>query len=422
MSPKTRGRAQSVKTTGQAPIPSIALAAVSPGYVSGPAAGGPSRIDDVWEQMLELCEGDDELLALLDQAQGLASTRTLSDNTVTLYTRRWNDFFNFTSRYGLEALPADPATVLLYLATFHSNPPSDSLISQVISAINHHHVGAGWNSPTENGLVRNAALGLRRMRASRGRPTRQAHPISAGDLLVMVEALDDLSFRRIEYAELGRLRIKAVVLMAWHLGRRLDEIARADLSWIMSTSSGVTFSSSSQKCRPNGFENHMWPTSDPRICPVTALDEWLVASEPYRNGVTRLFPGLSLDENRQLVLVDLIEKGYERSKARGRDDFGARFETDAEFEAFNRNAGVQTAITELRYRMKLWMAHAGLEPDRADRVLSGHSTRRGLVTELNKAGVSFTAIADHVGFHGLDLIARYSDHTPDEHPLTALRL
>ena len=48
--------------------------------------------------------------------------------------------------------------------------------------------------------------------------------------------------------------------------------------------------------------------------------------------------------------------------------------------------------------------------------------RRGLVTELHKAGVGQLEIANHIGWADPNLIHTYSDHQSSTHPIERLGL
>jgi site-specific recombinase XerD len=85
-------------------------------------------------------------------------------------------------------------------------------------------------------------------------------------------------------------------------------------------------------------------------------------------------------------------------------------------------AGVGAATQELRSKLVKWMEFAGIEPGSADRGLSSHSMRRGLVTELRSAGADSRAIADHVGLATIGLVEGYSDSVSTASVLDVLDL
>ena len=83
--------------------------------------------------------------------------RVLSARTLRTYTADWALFTDWCAATGAVALPADPHTVLAFLADCPGAPAS---LRRRVAAIDHHHAGAGYPRPGQSMVVR-AALGRR---------------------------------------------------------------------------------------------------------------------------------------------------------------------------------------------------------------------------------------------------------------------
>lgn len=415
MTPKTRTRAAPAGKPTDALAPNRVNAAATQDWM-------PRRIDTPRSAFESMDAMDPELAALAAIAEELSSSATIADLSIEAYGSQWRMFCTWASRYGLEPMPAAETTILLYVAQLTIAGTGISKLTQAMAAIAYQHERSGWESPTRRANVTSSIAGAKRTLAKAGTPVVRAHPLSVADLLTMVEALPDLPLRP-GLADLNKVRISSVLLSGWHTGRRLDELARADVDWTQPQADGTTrFVTPSQKGRPAGFANSLYPTTDLRVCPVNAHRRWIAASAPFRHGTDRLYGQPSISACGELIITDRIAIKTAQMLQRGRPQGDDRFQTDADYEAFCRSRGVNAGTGELAYLLTAWMRFAGITPLRPDRRLSSHSNRRGLVTALRAAGVDLQVIADHVGWSDLDMPAIYSDFMPTTSPLSALLL
>ena len=343
------------------------------------------------------------------------------------YTSWFQTFAKWCEKRGTPSLPTNVEVVAIYIADQTKALTKPASIVSYMVAIAWAHERAGYVSPTNHQTLSQLLKGAGRAHAKspNAAPMMRAHPLSADELLVMIEALPtaNLTASRVrgEAAQnLLRAEMKSVLLTAWHLGRRLDELTRADLSWVTAAKDRVAFTASSQKRKPGGFSNTMYKTDAAELCPVRALDEWIELSAPYRNGLERLYPEIITDHNGNVTLVDRITVMEGRMRAR-RPHIALLAPNDrAVAEAALRADALHSSVAQLRRRLVSWMKDAGIEPVRADRRLSGHSSRRGLATELHRVGVGFENVSQHIGWDSLDMARRYSDHHEPNHPLKML--
>ncbi len=399
---------------------------VGEGALTDPALGNPvpSR-EDSWDEMAAIAGESEELAELATRARSLVTVNTYSDNTIRAYSNAWRRFEDWCSDHELQSLPASPMVVVLYIAHLDSRGVGKEVMITARAAIAWRHSEHGFESPAAHHLVAEVSAGAVRRKASAGeaKPVVRAHPLSVSELRTLMAALPKVrTKRRPREEQLMRICLRSQLLAGWHLGRRGDELVRAEISWVQADGDGVRFTTPYEKRKPRGFSNIMMPTEDEAICPVRALQEWLEASAPYRNGVTRLWCDVDVGENGEPVLVDRLG---ELMAARHPDDDlppSLRGKSRGEVEANLRAEALSRATGLFRARLQQWMKKAGIEPIGDDRRLSSHSARRGLTTSAREAGIDLEAIARHVGWSSLEMAKLYSDHRPDGHPLEALGL
>lgn len=386
------------------------------------ALDAPAQLSVIWDELAALTSNNPALAALAERARNLATTGVLADNTLRTYANQWHSFENWCEKVGLASLPASPATVLLYVAHRVNQKCAPATINASIAAIRSYHLRAGYTNPTDHAAVSGAKASVARGAAAAGSVVVKAHPISLDELRSMVGCLADLKFRPSTVAELLRIRLKAVGLVMWFTGRRLDEMARAEITWLTVRGDVQYLQSDHQKMKRDGFATPIEQIADPTICPWTALDNWLRASAPFRGDVQQLFALPVLDESGEIHLVDTISAALERRRATSRFNDDSSELTRDVLEAKYRSVALEAAISVLRFNMVRWMKLAGVEPRSSDRALSGHGMRRGLVTELRANGADPRAVADHVGLATVDLVERYSDAAQATNALDVLGL
>ena len=363
----------------------------------------------VWEDLASMATANPSLLALVNRAKELATSGQLMDNSIGSYARLWLPFTKWCEVMGLVSLPASSATVLLYVACRSEQHRSPDTINSDLSAIRSYHLRAGFTNPADHAAVSMARHSVWRQFAAEGGSKMKAHPLTLDEVRAMVDCLDEFLVRPSSLAELLRIRLKAVLLVTWFAGRRLDEIARAEMVWLKKRDGKHFLESDRQKMKKSGFSTSVDEVADKSICPWTALQAWLQASAPYRGDVQRIFAMPKFAPSGQIVLVDRISDVTQRKLAEGWQLGDPTYPTMADFEAKCRATGVAAGTQDLRYRLVKWMKFAGIQPESVNRSLNGHSMRRGLVTELRSAGADSQAIADHVGLATIELVEEYSD-------------
>ena len=376
----------------------------------------------IWEEIGVLTLANPQLEGLAAKARELATTGQLADNSVSTYAGLWRIFDRWCAGLGLPSLPASTATVLLYVAHRAGQGVKPDTVRMDLSAIRSYHLHAGFTNPTDHAVVSQARKAVGRQSADGGTKKTKAHPLALDEVRTMAGCLDQLRFNPAVVAGLRRIRLKAVLCVGWFAGRRTDELARAELPWLITRDGVLHLESSHQKNRPGGLSTSIDKIVDDEVCPWTALRAWLEVSAPIRGDVQRLFAMPAIDDAGAIVLIDTIEMAYQQKVAQGWTEDDPRYPTRESFEAKCRAVGVAFATRELRNSLTRWMKLAAVQPQSPDRALRGHSMRRGLITTLRAAGVDPRAVADHVGLATIGMVEEYNDAASKVNVLDVLNL
>jgi len=202
--------------------------------------------------------------ALDDRARAYAEAAR-APATLRAYATDWRGFAAWCAAHGVDALPATPHTVALFLADLTGRP---STLRRKLAAIAVMHRAAGHDSPTEHGMVRATFAGIRRERGVAPRPKTA--------LLV-----DEL---RAAVATCGQRRIdvrdRALVLLGFAGALRRSELVGLDVDDVGCEGEGLVLRLPRSKTNQEGEleEVAVLYGSDPRMCPVRALQAWLAMS------------------------------------------------------------------------------------------------------------------------------------------------
>jgi site-specific recombinase XerD len=136
-------------------------------------------------------------------------------NTLRSYRTGWQHFVTWCAAHALQALPATPQTLVLYL-TARAEQVTPSTLASRVAAIRFSHQQSGYESPTTHPIVRDVLSGIRRMQGTR---PAQVHGLTR-DLLTRLLLATGESLRD--------RRNRALVAVAYDLlGRRSELVALA---------------------------------------------------------------------------------------------------------------------------------------------------------------------------------------------------
>ena len=121
---------------------------------------------------------------LVGEAHAFAAA-SRADATLRAYRGDWADFTDFCDRHALTPLPADPATVALYVTDL-ARRLRPSTINRRVAAISIYHQREGLDSPTRDPRVREIMKGIRRRLTA---ATHEAAPARIGEVCRMIAHL-----------------------------------------------------------------------------------------------------------------------------------------------------------------------------------------------------------------------------------------
>jgi integrase len=279
-----------------------------------------------------------------------AVAASAAHNTVRTYAAQWRKFTSWCAQRGYSALPALPESTAAYLTTIANS--NARYVAR--AAIRQAHRIAQQPDPTGNALVTSASKGAGRIAAAQGKRERKAHPLSAEDLQRIITHLDanpdDTSERDAALIECG-----------WWSACRRSELA----SWRIED---VTFT-------PDGASV---------LIALSKTDQTAAGQYVYlpQGAAERL---KSYIGKRQRGYVFCTKPITHNTSKRDADCIDGR---------------------DVARILKRRSAEAGIE--NAGR-LSGHSLRRGFVTDRRARGATLADIAEQTRHKSLDTLRGYDD-------------
>ena len=224
----------------------------------------------------------EELARAVDQD---LATPDLAPATERAYAHDWADFSDFCRRHGLEALPAVPQTLALYLKSLETRrsqslsrraavlsgnaPPGLALptLRRRLAAIATRHASAGLETPTDHPLVRKM---LRRYARSRGTAVQKKDPLLIERLPALLLAMPD---------DVPALRDRALLLLGYAGAFRRSELVALDVEDLKFSAAGlyVWIAAAKNDPRKKGRELYVPRLPKAELCAVAALEVWLEA-------------------------------------------------------------------------------------------------------------------------------------------------
>lgn len=292
-------------------------------------------------------------LADLAEAAVTYANKTRSASTERAYMSDWKHFTAWAERYGIQPLPAQPETVVLYVTDL-AKAQRPSTINRRIASISILHRRNGFDTPARNPAVQEVMKGIRR---GLGMAQQEAAPATIGEIRRMVAHLPT--------TRLG-IRDKALLLVGFAGALRRSELVAVTVDDLQYRDEGivVTLRSSKTDQEGRGRQVAIPRGRDAMTCPVTALMAWLTEASIVTGPVFRAVDrhGRVSDESLSDRAVALVVK---------------------------RRA-----------------EQAGLDPA----PYSGHSLRAGFATTAAANGATERAIANQTGHKSMEVLRRYVRH------------
>lgn len=224
---------------------------------------------------VELSQLSADLDALVEAAVAPASARG--------YASDWANFTAWCARHGRTALPASPDTVALYIAALKTGevdergPRRPGTIRRRLATIAMTHRREGHEDPTKG--TRPAST-WRSTRRELGTEPRHKTPILEEHVLAMVRILPPT---------LVGARDAALLLFGFASAMRRSELAAMTVDLLTFGRHRVVVRFLRSKTNQEGRDERVAipRSSNPDICPVTALERWLAVAKIERGPVFR---------------------------------------------------------------------------------------------------------------------------------------
>lgn len=273
-------------------------------------------------------------------------------STLRAYRSDWVHFEAWCHEHHVFGLPAEPATVALYI-THLASCRAAGTITRRLTSITKAHQAAGFDTPatTRHIVVSETLKGVRR---TIGTAQKCKSPLLTKDLKRMIELLP---------AGLIGIRDRALLLIGYSGGFRRSELTSLTIEDTNFTEDGliITLRRSKTDQLGQGRRIGIPRGSNPDTCPVRLLREWLLVADIQTGALFR----------------EVSRHGQVGQAALHSDSVGL---------IVKRAAG-----------------RAGIMPS----LVAAHSLRAGLATQAAMNGATEFAIMKQTGHRSLSMVRRY---------------
>ncbi len=267
-----------------------------------------------------------------------------SENTIRTYKSLWKGFVAWCATEGIVSLPCSSEAICLYLSHLAPNV-SRSMISSVIASIEYMHKTAGVEIVGNPDRYRNVRKGIRRLHADKS----IQHKAKA------LTILDIALLGKLEASTLIDIRDRAIILLSFFGALRRSEVVALDIECVTITHQGADIVLLKSKTSLDPVHIAISRAHNPEVCPIKALETWIEAAQITSGPVFLSMNRHGRVNNKRLGPYQVREIIIKR--------FGGEY--------------------------------------------SGHSCRRGLVTEEARRGISPYQIAKHSRHKDFNVLIGY---------------
>lgn len=210
----------------------------------------------------------DELSVLIARTAQLYSDG-ITVSTRQTYARRWKLFTAWCVSKSLCPLPADPETVMLYLADAAGERSDGAALATLrgwVAAINRLHVEAGYAPPGDDPAMAMFLRTLRRVAPPRS-PSEQVTALRIGFLREVCRRLDDCPADPVELRD-------RVVLCLHRAGLSDGAIARLRWEDVVLSTRRVVIRVESARAGHSGHSVRIGAHRNRSLCAVSAFQQW----------------------------------------------------------------------------------------------------------------------------------------------------
>ena len=195
-----------------------------------------------------------------------------STNTLRAYQSDYNDFSQFCSKNGFQAMPTEPKILSLYI-THLASYSKFSTLKRRLASISIIHKTKGHYIDTKHPIIVENLMGIKRTNGSNQKGKK---PLLINDLKVLIQAIDESKEKNIR-----KIRDKALVLIGFSGGFRRSELVNIEYEDIEFVEEGVKIFVKRSKTDQSGegmtkaipyFDNI-------NFCPVKALNKWVAEAQ-----------------------------------------------------------------------------------------------------------------------------------------------
>ena len=190
-----------------------------------------------------------------------------AESTRRAYAIDWADFVGWCAGQGLDALPALPTTIGLFLAD-RAAALKPSSLSRRLAAISVMHRKHDHHLDTRHPAIRDVLTGIRRDKAKAGVVTVKKTAAVSDDIRLMVATLGE--------GTIG-VRDRALLLLGFAGAFRRSELVALDASDVTVRKEGLAVTIRRSKTDQEGIGRQVAICygSDPTTCPVRAVKAWM---------------------------------------------------------------------------------------------------------------------------------------------------
>lgn len=295
----------------------------------------------------------------MDAARRYAA-QSRSNSTWRTYESAWLIFESWCESLSLEALPAEPSTVAMFIGSQADDGLAANTLSHRLAAIRLMHLGHGLQSPHNTMVVQEVMRGIRRHSAKTGDQPAKKAPV-----------IDEVIKRIVDQLDLETLRGKrdrALLLYGFAGALRRSELVGVDVGHIEAHERGhlltIPFSKSDQEGKGQVIGILSQPESP--YCPIAAVQAWTAAARITSGALFRRF-----------------------------------YRNDIPSEKRLGDRSVANLIKDAIYRLK--------DPALDYQQFSGHSLRRGFLTSAGKSNADLLKMVSQSRHKRIDTVLGYVD-------------
>ncbi|MBS0654549.1 MAG: tyrosine-type recombinase/integrase [Verrucomicrobia bacterium] len=206
------------------------------------------------------------------------SQKSKSANTNRAYRSHWKYFEAWCDSHGLRPLPTSSEAIALYLGSL-GGKASNSKIDGVIAAIESKHREMHASISGNQDLYKSVRKGIRNEHPEK-QTKKKAKPITTLDLKVACCKLD---------GTIQSCRDRAIITLLYFGALRRSELVALDVEHIDFQEKGIVISIMQSKTSDTCETIYLAYAKDTDICPVTNLRKWLTAASIDKGAIFRSF-------------------------------------------------------------------------------------------------------------------------------------